>query len=93
MFVSVRRQVRGLLESASMIGARTGRWLDVFLTIAITLLLTATALFFGTASPHAQAALRGGLGSLKTVSVPPPSDIDRYVRDFRILTVLGKALF
>jgi cytochrome c peroxidase len=33
------------------------------------------------------------LGSLKTVEVPKPADLDRYVRDQEALLVLGKALF
>ena len=41
----------------------------------------------------AQTPPKTGLRSLKTVSVPPPTGIDRYVKDFRILVVLGKALF
>ena len=41
----------------------------------------------------AQIREESGLGSLKRVRPPAPSRIDDYVRDFRILTVLGKALF
>ncbi|MBI1792059.1 MAG: cytochrome C peroxidase [Acidobacteria bacterium] len=33
------------------------------------------------------------LGSLKAVSVPQPSDLSKYVRDPKMLVVLGKALF
>jgi cytochrome c peroxidase len=33
------------------------------------------------------------LGSLKTVVVPKPSNLDSYVRDQNALVVLGKALF
>ncbi len=31
--------------------------------------------------------------SLKSIAVPKPSDLDRYVRDEKALVVLGKALF
>src|SRR5262245_4786636 len=33
------------------------------------------------------------LGSLKTVAIPKPSNLDKYVRDEKALLVLGKALF
>ncbi len=33
------------------------------------------------------------LGSLKTISIPRPSNLDRYVVDEKALVVLGKALF
>ena len=33
------------------------------------------------------------LGSLKNVSVPRPSEVDRYVKDSTLLIALGKALF
>jgi len=33
------------------------------------------------------------VGSLKTIAVPKPSNLDRYVRDQNVLVVLGKALF
>src|SRR5262245_57050940 len=37
--------------------------------------------------------LSQALGSLKTIAVPKPSGLDRYVRDQNTLIVLGKALF
>src|SRR5688572_18900280 len=33
------------------------------------------------------------LGSLKNISVPQPSEVNRYVKDSTLLTALGKALF
>lgn len=44
-------------------------------------------------APAAQRRTQDGLRSLKTVAVPPPTGIETYVRDTRILVVLGKALF
>ncbi len=41
----------------------------------------------------AAAACGQGLGSLKTVGIPAPPDLDHYVRDPQLLVVLGKALF
>jgi cytochrome c peroxidase len=38
-------------------------------------------------------AFSQGLGSLKTVAVPKPSNLDQYVVDEKALVVLGKALF
>lgn len=73
--------------------ARHPRPLPALLVVGTVLAAMAAVLALATARPQAQAALQGRLGSLRTVPVPPPSDVDRYVRDFRILTVLGKALF
>ena len=38
-------------------------------------------------------AFSQALGSLKTIAVPRPSNLDKYVRDEKALLVLGKALF
>jgi cytochrome c peroxidase len=38
-------------------------------------------------------AFSQGLGSLKTITVPKPSNLDQYVVDEKALVVLGKALF
>ncbi|MBI4910731.1 MAG: cytochrome C peroxidase [Acidobacteria bacterium] len=35
----------------------------------------------------------GGLRSLRSVSLPQPTELDKYVRDTKTLAVLGKALF
>ncbi|MCX6552457.1 MAG: cytochrome C peroxidase [Acidobacteria bacterium] len=43
--------------------------------------------------PAAQLRTEPGIRSLKTVTVPPPTGVEAYVRDFRVLVVLGKALF
>src|SRR4051794_29046217 len=48
--------------------------------------LAAAILGFGTASAQ-------GLGSLKRVAVPQPSNLSQYVRDQTVLVALGKALF
>src|ERR1044071_4147978 len=41
----------------------------------------------------ASAAFAQGLDSLKTVKIPEPPNLDRYVRGRAALVVLGKALF
>jgi cytochrome c peroxidase len=38
-------------------------------------------------------AFAQALGSLKTIGIPKPSNLDKYVRDEKTLLVLGKALF
>jgi cytochrome c peroxidase len=55
--------------------------------------LPVVAGLFALALWHPATAFPQGLGSLKRVPVPVVPNLDRYVRDPRILVVLGKALF
>jgi cytochrome c peroxidase len=65
----------------------------LFTPMVARLAMLCFAIVLWAAALAAQLPVPDAVRSLKTVTVPPPTGIETYVRDFRALVVLGKALF